>query len=167
MTAIWKEGGFVENDPWVVETEERKAGEGERALIPYADIIEHGVDGNEPVGVVLGPFDDPTRLAPYLDRVTLVALTFPAFSDGRAFSQATLLRERLGYTGELRAIGDVLIDPLVHMLRCGFDSFAVTNETAIRRLREGRLPAVTRYYQPAAKPAAAVPGYSWRRQAGA
>ena len=95
MTAIWKEGGFVENDPWVVETEDRKAGEGERALIPYADIIENGVEGNEPVGVVLGPFDDPTRLAPYLDRITLVALTFPAFSDGRAFSQATLLRERL------------------------------------------------------------------------
>ena len=167
MTAIWKESGFVEGDPWVVETEDRKAGEGERALIPFADIIENGIDGNEAVGVVLGPFDDPIRLAPYLDRIVLVALTFPAFNDGRAFSQATLLRERLGYGGELRAIGDVLIDPLVHMLRCGFDSFAVTNETALRRLAEGRLPAVTRYYQPSARPADTVPGYSWRRKASA
>lgn len=164
MTAIWKESGFVEGDPWIVETEDRKAGEDERALVPYADIIENGVSGNEPVGVVLGPFDDPARLAPHLDRIALVALTFPAFNDGRAFSQATLLRERLGYTGELRAIGDVLIDPLVHMLRCGFDSFAVTNETAIRRLGEGRLPAVTRYYQPSARPAESSPGYSWRRK---
>ncbi|MBB4120506.1 DUF934 domain-containing protein [Martelella radicis] len=165
MTTIWKETGFIEDDPWVVETEDRKAGEGERVLLPLAEVLENGRAGDEGGGVVLGPFDDPTRLKPYLDRIEIIALTFKAFSDGRAFSQATLLRERLGYKGELRAVGDVLIDPLVLMLRCGFDSFAVTNATAINRLKDGRLPAVNRHYQPSVRNAAAPGGYSWRRVA--
>nr|WP_272211204.1 DUF934 domain-containing protein [Marinicella sp. W31]MDC2877092.1 DUF934 domain-containing protein [Marinicella sp. W31] len=113
--------------------------------------------------MLLGPFDDPLKLEPVLDRIEMIALSFPAFADGRAFSQATLLRERLGYRGELRAVGDVLIDPLVLMLRCGFDSFTVENPTAIRRLQEGRLPAVNRHYQPAARQASVEGGYSWRR----
>ena len=53
--------------------------------------------------------------------VTRIDLHFPKFTDGRAYSQAFLLRRRLGYTGEIRATGDVLIDQLVHMARCGFD----------------------------------------------
>lgn len=163
MTTIWRQTGFVENDPWVIETDERIPGEGERALTPFAEIVENGLNSNERVGVLLGPFDDPMKLEPVLDRVEIIALTFPAFGDGRAFSQATLLRQRLGYEGELRAVGDVLIDPLVHMLRCGFDSFAVENEATITRLTEGRLPAVTNYYQPAAQWADHVGGYSWRR----
>lgn len=165
MTAIWKETGFVEDDPWVIESEDRTASEGERRLVPFAEVIESGLPGNERAGVLLGPFDDPLKLEPLLDRIEIIALTFPAFSDGRAFSQATLLRERLGYTGELRAVGDVLIDPLVLMLRTGFDSFAVTNPTAIRRLQEKRLPAVNHHYQPAARAANAPGGYSWRRVA--
>ena len=56
-------------------------------------------------------------------RLDLIALHFPKFSDGRAYSQARLLRERLGYQGELRATGGVLQDQLPFMLRCGFDSF--------------------------------------------
>ena len=56
-----------------------------------------------------------------LDGVTRVDLHFPKFTDGRAYSQARLLRQRREYTGEIRATGDVLIDQLVHMARCGFD----------------------------------------------
>jgi len=165
VTVIWRETGFVEHDPWVIETEERRAGEGERRLIPLAEMLENGFQGNEGAGVVLGPSDDPLKLEPLLDRIEIIALTFPSFSDGRAFSQATLLRERLGYRGELRAVGDVLIDPLVLMLRCGFDSFALDNPTAVGRVREGRLPAVNLYYQPAARRSAAPGGYKWRRVA--
>jgi uncharacterized protein (DUF934 family) len=64
-------------------------------------------------------------LAPYLDRLAVVALVFPNFRDGRAYSQARLLRERLGYRGELRATGQVLRDQFVFMLRAGFDAFEV------------------------------------------
>ena len=73
--------------------------------------------------VSLANTDPVEDLAPHVGRLRLVALEFPKFSDGRAYSQARLLRGRLGYTGELRATGGVLQDQLPFMLRCGFDSF--------------------------------------------
>ncbi|MCJ8239169.1 DUF934 domain-containing protein [Peteryoungia algae] len=164
MTKIWKETGFVEGDIWVTETEERKAGEGEKALLPVEDFLESVADTNDVgLGVLLAPADDVRKLEPYLDRIALIAVAFPAFSDGRGFSHATLLRDRLGYTGELRAVGDVLIDQVPLMLRTGFDSFAVTNPVAQRRLAENRLTGVAQHYQPTARDAEAVSGFSWRR----
>lgn len=73
--------------------------------------------------VALANTDDVLDLQPQLAGLTLITLHFPKFSDGRAYSQARLLRERLGYCGELRAAGDVLQDQLPFLLRCGFDSF--------------------------------------------
>ena len=67
--------------------------------------------------------DDVRRLGPVLDRVRLVEVDFPRFRDGRGFSTARILRE-MGYTGELKATGDVLVDLIYFMRRCGFDSFA-------------------------------------------
>jgi uncharacterized protein (DUF934 family) len=67
-------------------------------------------------------------LAPYRDRLAAVALVFPSFRDGRAYSQARLLRERYGFEGELRATGQVLRDQFVFMLRAGFDAFEVKKE---------------------------------------
>ena len=73
--------------------------------------------------VSLANTDPVEDLAPHVGRLRLIVLRFPKFSDGRAYSQARLLRGRLGYTGELRATGGVLQDQLPFMLRCGFDSF--------------------------------------------
>ena len=67
-------------------------------------------------------------LVPYLDRLAAVALVFPTFRDGRAYSQARLLRERYGYEGELRATGQVLRDQFVFMQRAGFDAFEVKKQ---------------------------------------
>ncbi len=67
--------------------------------------------------------DDVRRLGPVLDRVRLVEVDFPKFRDGRGFSSARILRE-MGYTGEIKATGDVLLDLVYFMRRCGFDSFA-------------------------------------------
>jgi uncharacterized protein (DUF934 family) len=75
------------------------------------------------VGVMLANSDPVEALAGDVSRLDLVALHFPKFSDGRAYSQARLLRGRLGYGGELRATGNVLQDQLPFMLRCGFESF--------------------------------------------
>ena len=72
---------------------------------------------------------DLDDLVPYLDRLAVVALVFPSFRDGRAYSQARLLRERHGYDGELRATGQVLRDQFVFMLRAGFDAFEVKKES--------------------------------------
>jgi uncharacterized protein (DUF934 family) len=72
---------------------------------------------------------DLDDLVPWLDRLAAVALVFPTFRDGRAYSQARLLRERHGYRGELRATGQVLRDQFVFMLRAGFDAFEVKKES--------------------------------------
>ena len=72
---------------------------------------------------------DVDDLVPLLDRLAMVALVFPTFRDGRAYSQARLLRERHGYDGELRATGQVLRDQFVFMLRAGFDAFEVKKQS--------------------------------------
>ena len=80
-------------------------------------------------GVIWPNNRDVDELVPYLDRLAVVALVFPSFRDGRAYSQARLLRERLGYSGELRATGQVLRDQFVFMLRAGFDAFEVKKDS--------------------------------------
>jgi uncharacterized protein (DUF934 family) len=74
--------------------------------------------------VRIEPGEDVRRLRAALDRLRLVEIGFPTFRDGRGYSAARILRDELGYTGELRAAGDVLVDQLWFMRRCGFDSFA-------------------------------------------
>ena len=165
MTRIWTENGFVDADPWIIETDEVKAGEGQTALLTIDELIERADNSNDVgFGVLVKPADDVSRLEPYLYRLALIAVAFPAFNDGRGFSHASLLRERLGYANELRAVGDVLIDQVPLMLRCGFDSFAVTNETALRRLSENRLPGIAVHYQPTARAATGGEAYSLRRR---
>jgi len=159
MTVIWTQSGIVENDPW-----SQPESDGGAKMLPLAEALEHAQD-NAPFGVVLQPADDVRTLAPILERVAIVALTFPAFSDGRAFSQGMLLRERLGYQGEMRAVGTVLLDQVPLMLRTGFDSFAVEHAPTIKRLVEKRLPGIDLHYQPAADQTEAGSGYSWRRTA--
>ncbi len=73
--------------------------------------------------VRIEPGDDARALLPYLDQLALVEVNFPAWTDGRGYSSARVLREA-GYTGEIRAVGDIVIDMLGHLKRCGFDAFA-------------------------------------------
>jgi len=163
MTKIWNETGFQNQDPWVIETEETKAGSNEKPILTLSNFLERAEAGETGLGVLIQPADDVKALAPHLEKIALVAVSFPAFNDGRAFSHASLLRERLGFKGEIRAVGDVLIDPLPLMLRVGITSFAVTNAVAIRRLEEGRLPGIDNHYQPAARKSEDPKSYSWRR----
>lgn len=72
--------------------------------------------------VRIEPGDDARLLLPHLDHITRVEINFPAFGDGRGYSAAQILREA-GYTGEIRAVGDVAVDQLFPMRRCGFDAF--------------------------------------------
>ena len=77
------------------------------------------------LGVWLDSSEGPESIAADLGHFSVVAINFPKFADGRGYSTARLLRERYSYTGELRAIGDVLRDQLHFMKRCGFDAYAV------------------------------------------
>jgi uncharacterized protein (DUF934 family) len=81
------------------------------------------------IGVIWPNNRDLDDLLPYLGRVAAVALVFPSFRDGRAYSQARLLHERHGFAGELRATGQVLRDQFMFMLRAGFNAFEVRKES--------------------------------------
>ncbi len=162
MTKIWNESGFVTDDPWVIETEETKAGSNEKAILGLDAFLASDETG---LGVLINPADDVRKLEGHLDRLALIAVAFPAFNDGRAFSHASLIRARLDFKGEVRAVGDVLIDQIPLMLRCGIDSFAVSNATALKRLAENRLPGIDNHYQPTARASQDVGSYSWRRRA--
>ena len=85
--------------------------------------VDSFLEQTNAVAVRIEPGDDARVLLPFLDRLQLVEVNFPVFGDGRGYSSARVLREA-GYTGELRAVGDVLIDQLAYMRRCGFDAFA-------------------------------------------
>jgi uncharacterized protein (DUF934 family) len=94
------------------------------------EIVDHGTvtvdaccEQTNATAVRIEPGDDARVLLPFLDRIALVEVNFPAFTDGRGYSAARILREA-GYTGELRAVGDIGVDQLSHMRRCGFDAFA-------------------------------------------
>jgi phosphoadenosine phosphosulfate reductase len=104
---------------------------------------------NAPLGLQIEPGETLDDIAADLARFALIALSFPKFADGRAFSTARLLREKHGFAGELRAVGAVLADQIPYMRRCGFDTFAVAHAPTRRALAEGRVPEVTLYYQPA------------------
>lgn len=114
----------------------------------FLDETASGTLGGGPIGAVIEPADRVADLAPYFSRLALIAVNFPKFSDGRGFSHATLIG-RHGFTGELRATGNVLIDQIDFMKRLGFTSFEVGHAVTRRYLSQGRDPAPTHYYQPA------------------
>ena len=152
--ALWRTGGFAEDSfarladdaavpdagavvvslkRWLAE---RDALAGRAASVGVA--VEAGADAQ-------------AHLKDLADR-PLVALAFQKFGDGRAFSYARLLRDRHRFAGELRATGDVLIDEIPLMLRCGFDAFDVSDGPTLAALAAGRLPGPAIHYQPGSAP---------------
>ena len=142
MTSIIKNRSVVRDDWTVVRAAEDgtlpaiDALPAGRVLVPFslwkqareAIVASRSKDA---LGVWLAPEDEPADLAADLDKISLIGVDFPVFRDGRGYSTARLLRERYGWRGELRAIGDVLRDQLNFMARCGFDAFAVRADKEI------------------------------------
>ncbi|WP_375270188.1 DUF934 domain-containing protein [Sphingomonas sp.] len=118
------------------------------------------VDQSNATAVRIEPGDDARALLPSLDRIALIEVSYPSFRDGRGYSVARILREA-GYTGELRAAGDVLVDQIPLMRRCGFDSFAPEAPIDGETLRRA-LDRYDYHYQKAAD--ASVP--VWKRRHG-
>jgi uncharacterized protein (DUF934 family) len=150
--ALIKNGVFAD-DPWAPLDDAADPGEADHPIISLERWQANG-DGlaryNGPLGIRLKADQPPALIAEDLERFDLVALEFPKFADGRAFTYARLLRERHGYTGELRATGDVLRDQYQFMLRCGFDAFEIADPASIDGWRQSATE-ITVWYQPAAE----------------
>jgi uncharacterized protein (DUF934 family) len=102
-----------------------------------------------PLGIRLHSDQPPELIAADLPHFAVVALEFPKFRDGRAYSYARLLRERYSFTGELRAVGEVLLEQLFFMLRTGFDAFELTSADPLQDYRTA-LADFSVWYQPTA-----------------
>ena len=102
---------------------------------------------NAPLGLRLTSDQSPELVAQDLGRFEAIALEFPKFTDGRAYSHARILRERLGFRGELRAVGNILRDQLLFMHRCGFDAFEIADPDAAASWSEA-LGDFSVWYQP-------------------
>jgi uncharacterized protein (DUF934 family) len=104
---------------------------------------------NTPVGVKLQSHENPEALGADVNHFSLIALEFPKFRDGRAFSWARMLRSRLGFTGEIRAVGDFLYDQVNYQHRVGFDAWEVPDNFTLEMFNRA-LSEMTNVYQPSA-----------------
>jgi uncharacterized protein (DUF934 family) len=147
-------------DPWTSLGDEDALPEGAPAIVGlerWQAERETLARRNAPLGIRLRADQPPKEIAEDLDRFGVIALEFPSFGDGRAYSYARLLRERYGYRGELRAVGQVLRDQALFMRRCGFDAFEVADGTSAAGWREA-LGEVSVFYQPTEDGRPAAPG---------
>jgi uncharacterized protein (DUF934 family) len=144
--------GQIVSDPYLRILDDAPIPDDAAVIVPAARLLADAAEltkRSAPLGVLWPNDRKLAELEPYLDQLALIALTFPTFKDGRAYSQARILRERYQFRGELRATGQVLRDQFLFLLRAGFDSFEVMKDADARAFKD----AIHRYsvfYQPAA-----------------
>jgi uncharacterized protein (DUF934 family) len=149
--AILKNGALQPND-WLNAADNEDLPEGKPVVVSLERWTKDRamlLGRNAAVGVRLRSDQSPALAADDIERFSLIVLEFPKFTDGRAYSYARILRERLGYRGEIRASGQVLRDQYLFMTRCGIDSIEITDETTIAGYLEA-LGEFSVWYQPAA-----------------
>ncbi|MBL6787393.1 MAG: DUF934 domain-containing protein [PS1 clade bacterium] len=116
-----------------------------------------------PFGVILRAGEkqgeDVHALAPFIDKLAVIAIEFPVYRNGRGYSAARILREQMNYRGEIRAIGEVLFDQWQFMYRCGINAFEINADISLETFNEA-LGELSAAYQPAAD---AQRGILWRR----
>jgi uncharacterized protein (DUF934 family) len=157
--------GKVVNDPYVCILDDAAIADDAAVVVPAARLLADAGEFRQRCGAtgVLWPNDrSVSELAPHLDRLALVALEFPNFRDGRAYSQSRILRERHHFRGELRATGQVLRDQFLFLHRAGFDAFEVTKAADAAAFMQ----AIHRYsvfYQPVGD--GKLPAFRHRRSA--
>ena len=133
----------IADDRWVLVREAASLADvpdGEPVIVPLRLWIDRraALIARGDVGVWIAPEEDPSALAADVGRLPVIAVDFPVFTDGRGYSHARMLRGRLGFAGELRAIGDVQRDQLYYLSQCGFDAFSVRSD----RPAESALPGL-------------------------
>jgi uncharacterized protein (DUF934 family) len=154
MPQLIRKGVIVDDAYMVVRgTEPVDVTEGVPVIVPLAawQANRDALRARAEVGVWLARADDPLTLAGDVGSLTLIAIDFPRFTDGRGYSSARLLRERLHYRGELRAIGDIQRDQLYYLAQVGFDAFALREDLDIEASLAS-LRAVSDVYYPTQAP---------------
>jgi uncharacterized protein (DUF934 family) len=125
---------ILADDPWVTVAPGSEAATSTLAghhLYPLAHLLERSDEvsrSGQPIGVSLAPNDEPESLRQLLPHLAVIGVQFPKFTDGRGYSLAYLVRRRLGWSGQLRAQGDVLQDQLFALRRVGFDAFELRGD---------------------------------------
>ncbi|MEX0695356.1 MAG: DUF934 domain-containing protein [Rhodospirillales bacterium] len=156
--------GKIVSDDWVPVADDADISDEKAVVVSlerWLDQAETLKKRNAPVAVAIRNDQSPSELVDDLDAIDAVFLTFPVYTDGRAFSQARLLRQRYRFKGEIRATGNVLRDQYAFMQRCGFDAFKVKDGTDLDGW--GRSAAsVSEVYQTAADGVQAI----WARRQG-
>ena len=146
------EGGQIIEDGYVRVVDDAPIPDGVPVIVPAKRFLADAADlvhRDAPLGIAWPNDRRVAELEPWLRQLALIALHFPKFRDGRAYSQARLLREQYGFRGTLRATGDVLRDQFHFLVRAGFDSFEVKKPTDARVFAEV-LARYSVYYQPGA-----------------
>jgi uncharacterized protein (DUF934 family) len=141
--------GEVVADDWTWLSDEAAIPANGDVIVPFARLAELAADADlrsGRLGIVLPNTIDPLELQSHLKQIALIALDFPAFTDGRAYSQARTLRQDLDFAGELRATGDVLPDQAAFMTRCGFDAFDIGEHVPLATWQRA-LGTMTHAYQ--------------------
>jgi len=141
MPRLIKDGAIVD-DQWTLLRGARSLANvppAQAAIVPLSLWLaaREALRARADIGVWLEPAEDPDALAADCPALPLIAVDFPQFSDGRGYSTARLIRERHGFKGELRAIGDVLRDQLYYLAQCGFNAFAVRADRDIEDALSG------------------------------
>lgn len=168
MTTLYK-GGQPAADTWRPAPEDGFAPNGVPVVLTlkqWAEQREALKGRNQPLALRIEPGESLDGIVGDLNRFSMIALPFPKFADGRSFSKAKMLRDEHGFTGEIRAVGDVLWDQLQLMARCGFDAFEISHEPTLKALQSGKRPFMTDFYQPGlSDEARPTTPRSWARQA--
>ena len=144
MREIIKDKAIV-NDDWTVlrlnkeESPETFAVPSGKVLIPLKVWLaqQQILQNDDPLGIWLSSDENPAALKDVITKFSVIAVDFPKFTDGRGYSIAYKLRSQLGYTGQLRAIGDVLRDQLFYMQRVGFNAFEIRADRNIHDALKG------------------------------
>jgi phosphoadenosine phosphosulfate reductase len=150
---LFRDGAFMADPfkPWDEANDPAKARYTHVPLPVFLANREAFLANPHPLGLLVAPGDAIEDVAGDLSRFASIAISFPAFTDGRGYTTARLLSERYTYGGEIRAIGDVLNDQIPLMRRCGINAFVVTHAPTRKALEEGSLASVDIFYQPAGK----------------
>ena len=165
--------GEVAEDRWVRIDGEQPIPDGEDVIVTLTVFEDHKADllarNDGLLGIYLEAGEQIESITDHLDRIALVALDFPSFADGRAFSKARLLRDSHDFVGEIRATGDVRLDQVQHLRRSGFNAMLVRHQPTIDSLMDIKDTGLDIFYQPAVEDrlgsVAKISGKSWARRA--